>query len=51
MIFREWKCVILWRISIVFGGAFEQERAKKEKKCGARGGGEGFPGGLGHKYC
>ena len=28
MIFSAWRCLLLWRISIL-GGAFEQERAKK----------------------
>ena len=31
MISRAWQCLLLWRISIL-GGAFEQERARKENK-------------------
>ena len=30
---RAWKCLLLWRISIL-GGAFEHERARKKKKRG-----------------
>ena len=30
---RAWKCLLLWRISIL-GGAFEREEAKKTKKHG-----------------
>ena len=33
---RAWKCLLLWRISIL-GGAFEQEKARGDKK--ERGGG------------
>ena len=31
MISSAWKCLLLWRISIL-GGAFEQERAGAKKK-------------------
>ena len=27
---RGWKCLLLWRILILFGGAFEKERARKK---------------------
>ena len=30
MISRAWRCLLLWRISII-GGEFEQERARKKK--------------------
>ena len=31
---RAWKCLLLWRISIL-GGAFEQERARNKKRGGS----------------
>ena len=37
MISRAWKCLLLWRISIL-GEAFEQERARKKKWEGGEGG-------------
>ena len=33
---RAWKCLLLWRISIL-GGAFKQEKARKKKKKKERG--------------
>ena len=38
MISRAWKCLLLWRISIL-GGAFEQKRSRKKKKGGGGGAG------------
>ena len=34
VISRAWKCLLLWRISTLLGGAFEQERARKNKRAG-----------------
>ena len=31
---RAWKCILLWRTSIL-GGAFKQERAREKKRGGA----------------
>ena len=39
-----WKCLLLWQISML-GGAFEQERAGKNKKRGRGGGSRGGGGG------
>ena len=46
MISSAWKCLLLWRISIL-GEAFEQERANEKNKNRGGGGWGGFAIGLG----